>query len=167
MTPSLLQAAPTWRCFMAPPSGLKIERPDAPPSGFWGTAQGLAGLVHVLTKRPLFPAAREGTALGPVGWPFAGANPWGACQLLVREDPAQTRTAPVLVWVEGQASIFPTPLPGGSYCQGLFLPGIHVLKPSPGPLGNPLFPSPTPSHQPLSLLCLGHLPDCPLCPHLV
>ena len=121
----------------------------------------------MLTERPLFLAAREGTALGPVGRPFAGANPWGGCQLLVREDPAQTRTAPALVWVEGQASIFPTPLSGGSYFQGLFLPGIHVPKPSPGPLGSPLFPSPTSSHQALSLLCLGHLPNCPLCPHLV
>lgn len=75
-------------------------------------ARNLAGLVHSLTtspvllggKRPFFLVAHEGTALDPVHWSLAGANTQGgqgSGKLLVREDLAQTRMAPVLVRGEG------------------------------------------------------------------
>lgn len=111
-SPSLLPAAPTWRCFTAAPFGLKIERPDVPLSELRSAARDLGGLVHSLMtspvllggKRPFFLVAHEGTALDPVHWPLAGANPQGgrgSSKLLVREDLAQTRMAPVLVQGEG------------------------------------------------------------------
>lgn len=111
-SPSLLPAAPTWRCFTAAPFRLKIERPDVPLSELRSAARDLGGLVHSLMtkpvllggKRPFFLVAHEGTALDPVHWPLAGANPQGgrgSGKLLVREDLAQTRMAPVLVQGEG------------------------------------------------------------------
>lgn len=59
-------------------------------------------------------------------------------KVFVREDPAQTRMAPALAWVEGQASIFQRLLPGRSRFQGFFLPGTfmclsQILAPWPLP----------------------------------
>lgn len=68
-------------------------------------------------------------------------------------------------WQKKAAGFLLPPLPGESCFQGLFLQGAsmclnHILAPWPPP-------SPTASHQPLSLLGPGRLLDHPLCPHLV
>lgn len=104
-------------------------------------------------KRPAWLPCPEGCS-GPVGRPLAGADSWGRGngELLTREAPAP-------VWVEGQASIFPTPLPGRSCFQGL-LPPRHfcVPKPNPGAPSLPWLPQLIIRSLPVPLVCLGHLP---------
>lgn len=86
-----------------------------------------------------FPGRPGAHRCGPHGpalrWckiPWVGEDP---VKVFVREDPAQTRMAPALAWVEGQH------LPETSTRQvsfpGFLPPGhFHVSKPDPGPLAS-------------------------------
>lgn len=161
---------------MAAPFGLKIERPSCLHLSSGGCrGPGRAGpLVRnqsVLLRergRSSWLPIRASSLWALWAGPSLVQIPGMAGKLLVREDPAQSRMAPGLFWVEGQASIFPTPLPSQSYFQGLFFPGTSMcLRQILGPLASPFSLSPSSSHQPLILLCQGHLPDHPLCPHRV
>ena len=169
VTPSPPQAAPTWRCFVRPSLWMRNK------------PRGLLPVAWALLGTPPPPGA------GPSLVQIPGVGGGGHGQLLTREGatPCLEKDGPALVWVEGQASVFPTPLPGRPCFQNLFLPGTsaclsHILATWPSPSAHHLVINPCPavSRTPPSsacsvpirsgLLSIQHLPWPPqgsLCLH--